>query len=231
MTLDLAYCWKILGRIAPKVPYTLLIVVISGALGLLLAMGVAAIRIKKWKVLYPLTNLYMSFFRSTPAIIHIFLIYYGLPMLFKMAGINIDGWDKTLYCLIALILFNGAYMSEFLRPAYLSVDKGQHDAAESIGMTGFLKFRRVILPQLIPIALPNIENSMVELVKDTSILFVIGLVDIMGKAKMIISNDYGVRKLEVYIVTAALYWLLTYLVSKGFQIAGKRFGITKFLQK
>lgn len=227
MTIDFGYCLKIIARIGPTIPYTIFIIVVSGALGILLAMGVAAIRIKKWKVIYPLTNLYMSFFRSTPAIIHIFLIYYGLPMLLKQVGVDADGWSKTLYVLLALILFNGAYMSEFLRPAYLSVGRGQHDAADSIGMSGFAKFHRIILPQLLPVAWPNLENAVIELVKDTSVLFVIGLVDIMGRAKLIISNDYGMKKLEIYIATAVIYWLITFLVSKGFQFAGRKIGITR----
>lgn len=226
MAFDFAYCLKIIGRIGPTVPYTLIIIAVSGLLGLLLAMGVAAIRIKKWAVIYPLTNLYMSFFRSTPAIIHIFLIYYGLPLLLKLFGVNADAWSRGLYALIALILFNGAYMSEFLRPAYLSVGKGQHDAADSVGMSGFQKFRRIILPQLLPVAWPNLENAFIELVKDTSVLFVIGLIDIMGKAKVIISNDYGVKKLEVYVATAVIYWIITFLLSKGFQFTGRKLGFT-----
>ncbi len=231
MAFDFGYCLKIIGRVSSTIPYTIFIIVISGMLGLLLAMGVAAVRIKKWKVLYELTNLYMSFFRSTPGIIHIFLIYYGLPLLLKQFGVNADGWSKTLYALIALILFNGAYLSEFLRPAYLSVSRGQHDAADSIGMSSFAKFRRIILPQLLPVAWPNLENALVELVKDTSVLFVIGLVDIMGKAKVIISNDYGVKKLEVYVATAIIYWAITFLVSKGFQFAGRKIGVAKHIKK
>ncbi len=231
MAFDFSYCLKIIGRVSSTIPYTIFIVVISGALGILLAMGVAAIRIRKWKVVYELTNLYMSFFRSTPGIIHIFLIYYGLPLLLKQFGVNADGWSKTFYALIALILFNGAYLSEFLRPAYLSVSSGQHDAADSVGMTGFMKFRRVILPQLLPVAWPNLENALVELVKDTSVLFVIGLVDIMGKAKIIISNDYGVKKLEVYVATAIIYWLITFLVSYGFRLAGRKLGVAKHIKK
>ena len=231
MAFDFGLCLKIIGRVSSTIPYTIFIIVISGILGLLLAMGVAAVRIKKWKVLYELTNLYMSFFRSTPGIIHIFLIYYGFPLLLKQFGVDADGWSKTLYALIALILFNGAYLSEFLRPAYLSVSRGQHDAADSIGMTGFMKFRRIILPQLLPVAWPNLENALVELVKDTSVLFVIGLVDIMGKAKIIISNDYGVKKLEVYVATAIIYWLITFFVSYGFRFAGRKLGVAKHIKK
>ena len=113
-------------------------------------------------------------------------------------------------------------MSEYLRPAYLAVDRGQHDAADSIGMTGFTKLRRIILPQMLPIAWPNLENAFVELVKDTSVLFVIGLTDIMGMAKKIISNDYGVKKLEVYLAAAAIYGCITFAVSKLCQLLEKK---------
>ncbi len=220
--IDIGYVLNIIRRISGAVPYTLLIIVLSGCLGLTLAMGVAYIRIKKWRVVYPLTNLYVSFFRSTPCIIHIFIVYYALPMLLRGVGLNIDGWSKTVYVLLALILYNGAHMSEFLRPAYLAVEQGQHDAADSIGMGGWAKFTRIILPQMLPVAWPNIENAMIELVKDTSVLFVIGLTDIMGRAKMIIVNDYGVKKLEVYLAAGVIYWCVTFVMSKLFQAGEKR---------
>ncbi len=222
LRLDIGYVFKIIQRISGAVPYTLLIIVLSGCLGLVLAMGVASIRVKKWRIVYPLTSLYVSFFRSTPCIIHIFIVYYAMPMLLRGFGLNIDDWSKTVYVLLALVLYNGAHMSEFLRPAYLAVDKGQHDAADSIGMTGWAKFTRIILPQMLPVAWPNIENAMVELVKDTSVLFVIGLTDIMGRAKTIIVNDYGVKKLEVYLAAGVIYWCVTFALSKLFQVAEKR---------
>ncbi len=222
LRLDIGCIVQIIRRIGSAVPYTLLIIVLSGCLGLALAMGVAVIRTRKWRVIYPLTGLYVSFFRSTPCIIHIFIVYYALPMLLRGLGLNIDGWSKTVYVLLALVLYNGAHMSEFLRPAYLAVEQGQHDAADSIGMTGWAKFTRIILPQMLPVAWPNIENAMVELVKDTSVLFVIGLADIMGRAKMIIVNDYGVKKLEVYLAAGAIYWCVTFAVSKLFRAGEKR---------
>jgi L-cystine transport system permease protein len=220
--IDLLYVLKILGRIVTTVPYTFFIILVSGTLGLCLAMGIAIIRINRWRIIYPLTNVYVSFFRSTPPLIHIFLVYYGIPMGFRLAGIDFPEWSRTLYVLLALILFNGAHMSEFLRPAYLSVDRSQHDAADSIGMNSWTKFIRVILPQLLKTAWPNIENAMVELAKDTSVLFVIGLVDIMGMAKVIIHNDYGVKKLEVYIAAALIYWIITFTISRTFRFAESR---------
>ena len=75
----------------------------------------------------------------------------------------------------------------------------------------------MIFPQMLPVAMPNLENAMIELVKDTSVLYMIGLTDIMGKAKKLITNDYGVRKLEVYLAAAYLYWVITFVVSKAFR--------------
>lgn len=220
--IDFSYVLEIIQRISSAVPYTVMMILISGVLGIMLAAGIAAVRIKKWKVIYPLANIYVSFFRSTPCLIHIFLVYYGLPLILKEFGIVVDGSSKTLYAALALILFNGAYMSEYLRPAYLAVEQGQLDAADSIGMTGFTKFRRIILPQMLPVAWPNLENAFVELVKDTSVLFVIGLTDIMGRAKNIIANDFGVKKLEVYIAAAVIYWCITFFVSKLCQLTEKQ---------
>jgi L-cystine transport system permease protein len=214
--IDFRYVAGILGRMIAVVPYTLFIVLLSGAIGLIFAMGVAIVRIKKWRIICPITNVYVSFFRSTPALIHIFLVYYGLPLVLRNFGIDANEWSRTVSATLALVLFNGAYMSEFLRPAYLSVDKGQLDAADSIGMTGGMKFRRVILPQMVPVAWPNISNAIIELVKDTSVLFVIGLFDIMGMAKMFIQNDYGVKKLEVYIAAGIIYWCIIFLFSRIF---------------
>lgn len=231
MEISFSYILKTMDRISSAIPYTLLVIVISGSLGISLAAGVAAVRIKKWKILSPLADIYVSFFRSTPCLIHIFLVYYGLPLILREFGIDADGWSKTLYASLALILFNGAYMSEYLRPAYLAVEHGQHDAADSIGMNGFTKFRRIILPQMLPIVWPNLENAFVELVKDTSVLFVIGLTDIMGMAKKMISNDYGVRKLEVYLAAAAIYWCITFAVGKLCQLFEKRVIITNRTEK
>lgn len=222
MNVDFSYVFYVVGRISVAIPYTLLVILISGSLGILLASGIAAVRIKKWKLLSPLSDLYVSFFRSTPCLIHIFLVYYGLPLILREFGIDADGWSKTFYASLALILYNGAYMSEYLRPAYLAVEKGQHDAADSIGMNGFMKFRRILLPQMLPIAWPNLENAFVELVKDTSVLFVIGLTDIMGLAKKIISNDFGVKKLEVFLAAAIIYWCITFAVGRLCQIFEKK---------
>jgi len=220
--IDFTYIFEILPKFIRVVPYTILIIAISGTLGLFLAVIVTAIRIKKIKILNQITGIYISFFRSTPSIIHLFLVYYGLPILLGTFGININWWSRSAFSILALVLFNGAYVSEILRPAYLAVDKGQHEAAESIGLSGVKKFYRIICPQAIPIALPNLGNALIDLIKDTSVLFIIGLVDIMGKAKLLIANDYGVKKLEVYIAVGLIYWVITFVADVGIKALEKK---------
>lgn len=207
--IDFIYVFKVLLKLLKVVPYTVLIAIISGMLGLFLAVIITTIRIKKIKILNQLIGVYISFFRSTPSLIHLFLVYYGFPILLNKVGLDISLWNKSIFAVLSLVLFSGAYISEILRPAYLAVDRGQHDAADSIGLTGLKKLYRIIIPQALPIALPGLGNALIDIVKDTSLLFVIGLVDIMGKVKLLISSDYGVRKLEVYIAAGIIYWFIT----------------------
>jgi len=213
--IDFTYVENIFPKLIKMVPFTLLIVLVSGALGILLGIIVTVIRIKKTKILFQIISVYVSFTRSTPGLIQLFVVYYGLPALLSTFGVNINQWSRTVFAILTLILHNGAYTSEILRPAYLAVDKGQHDAADSIGLTSTQKLVRIIAPQMVPIALPSLANLLIDLIKDTSLLFTIGVIDLMGRAKMIIGNDYGVGQLEVYITVAAIYWSVSAVAEKG----------------
>lgn len=213
----LEYVAKILPKLIKMLPLTLFVVMVAGVISFFLGVIVTAIRIKKVKVLFQIISVYVSFMRSTPSLIQLFVVYYGLPIIFKVAGVDIQEWSRTAFAILTLVLHNGAYLSEVMRPAYLAVDKGQHDAADSIGLTGTQKFFRIICPQVVPIALPSLGNLLIDLIKDTSILFTIGVVDLMGKAKLIITNDYGVGQLKVYITVAVIYWIISIIAEKGIQ--------------
>lgn len=209
------YVANILPKLIKMIPLTLFVVLVAGIFSFFLGVIVTAIRIKKVKVLFQIISVYVSFMRSTPSLIQLFVVYYGLPIIFKLAGVDIQQWSRTGFAILTLVLHNGAYLSEVMRPAYLAVDKGQHDAADSIGLTGTQKFFRIICPQVVPIALPSLGNLLIDLIKDTSILFTIGVVDLMGKAKLIISNDYGVGQLKVYVTIAVIYWIISIIAEKG----------------
>lgn len=206
--MDFEYLTYAFFRILKFVPNTLLIAAISTVLSLTLAIPVAMLRIKKIPAVEAVLKIYMSFFASTPGLVHVFIVYYGIPAILKLFGVILGGGGKLFYASAALTLNYIVQFAEVIRPAYLSIDKGQHEAALSVGMTGWQKEKRIILPQVVPIALPAVANGFVELIKDTSILFVLGVQDIMGSAKTIISNDYGAKKLEVYVAVGIIYLVI-----------------------
>lgn len=206
--MDVGYMIEVFPKLIATLPITLLIIIVASFFGLLLSIGVTYLRLKNLKIMGPFLEMYVSFMRSTPILIQLFLVFYGLPVLMKSLGFNTGDFSAITSSIIALIIFNGAYLSEILRPAYLSVDRGQSEAADSLGYTPFEKFRRVILPQLTPIALPGLGNAVIYLVHDTSLIFTIGVVDIMGQAKLILANSYGENKIEMYLTIAIVYWIV-----------------------
>lgn len=207
--MDFSFIIEILPTLIKTLPLTLYIFFISAIVGFLLAVVVAVIRIRRIPVLSQIFAIYSSFMRSTPGIIHIFIVYYGLPVLVANFGVNINTISRVTFSVVALVLYNGAFVAEILRPAYLAVSREQHEAAISVGMTSWQRHRRIIFPQVVPIALPSLGNALIDLLKDTSLLFLIGLIDIMGQANIIITNTYGVYQLEVYVAIALIYWALS----------------------
>ena len=206
---DFTYFGKMFGRLLERATYTVGISLAAIAISTILAILLTMIKVKRVPAANWIVNVYLSFFRSTPGLIHILLIYYGLPLLLKPLGIVLDASGKTFYAIAALSFSNAACMTEILRPAYLSIDRGQHEAALSIGLNSLQKECRIILPQVMRVAFPAMGNTFIELIKDTSILFVIGVTDVMGEAKNIIANSLGTRKVEVYIAAGLIYLIIT----------------------
>ncbi|KPH74533.1 MULTISPECIES: amino acid ABC transporter permease [Bacillaceae] len=209
--MDITFMLEILPQFLSVLPITLLIIVVSTICGFLLSVLVVAIRIKKVRLLNPIMGMYISFTRSTPILLQLFLIYYGLPVVLALMGIHINDMNATTASIITLIIYNGAYMSEVVRPAYLAVERGQHEAADSLGFSPFKKLYRIIIPQVAPIALPGLGNAIIYLIHDTSLIFAIGVVDIMGLANIIISSNYGMNQIEIYLLIAIIYWIVSML--------------------
>lgn len=220
--MDFQFILDIFPSLLRTLPLTLFILVVTAILGFLLAVVVTAIRIKKIPVLSQLMEVYTSFMRSTPGLIHIFLVYYGLPVVFRLIGIDINFISRVAFSITALVLYNGAFVSEILRPSYLAIPQAQHEAAISVGMTNWQKLTRIIFPQVLPIALPSLGNALIDTLKDTSLLFLIGLVDIMGQADIIIANTLGVYQLEVYFTIALIYWGCSVLLEQFIRYLEKK---------
>lgn len=223
MSLDISYVLNTLPKMVGCFFYTLWVILATAAISFALSVPITAIRIKKIPLISQLCEVWLSFIRSMPGIVELFLAYFVFPKLLEAIGISTADWPLTTYVLIAMVFHYAPYLSEVLRPAYLSVDRGQHEAAATIGMTKPQAFWRITAPQALPMALPQLGNSLIGIVLETSLLFTIGVVDLMGKANVLIVSNYGLHKLEVYIAVAICYWILTAMSVLGLRRCEKHF--------
>lgn len=155
--------------------------------------------------------------RCTPSIVLLFIVFYGLPkVLLEMFGININSWNRGFFVITTFSLLFAATFSEIMRSAYLAIEKGQYEAAVSIGLSPFQAFHRIVLPQAVVVALPNLGNSCIKLMQEGAFAFTVGLVDVMWQNTLIIFRNYGAYAMETYLALALLYWLLTIGLEKSF---------------
>ncbi|EHP5347865.1 cystine ABC transporter permease [Salmonella enterica] len=172
--------------------------------GLLLGFVLALMRMSPlWPVRW-LARFYISIFRGTPLIAQLFMIYYGLPQF----GIELDPIPAAM---IGLSLNTAAYTSETLRAAISAIDKGQWEAAASIGMTPWQTLRRAILPQAARVALPPLSNSFISLVKDTSLAATIQVPELFRQAQLITSRTLEV--FTMYLAASLIYWVMATVLS------------------
>ncbi|WP_395320163.1 amino acid ABC transporter permease [Fructilactobacillus frigidiflavus] len=169
------------------------------------------------------SKIYLEIVRGTPPLLMLLLAYYGLPKLFSLFDININGWAKIVFGILGLSIGWSAYFAEAFRAAYLSVDKRQYEAALSVGMNKQIAFFRIIFPQVLLISLPNVENLVIGLLKATSLVYVIGIVDMYNIATDLANQSQGVYQLEIFIILALIYWLIVILIESIFRWIKKRY--------
>ncbi|WP_053956525.1 amino acid ABC transporter permease [Inediibacterium massiliense] len=186
--------------------YTMLITIISMTFGLMIGLLVALARLTKHQTLATFAKGYVSIIRGTPLLVQIFIIYYGLPDI----GILLD--PLTAAC-ISLSLNISAYISETLRGAILSIPKGQMEAAMCIGMTHYQAMRRIILPQAARVAIPPLGNTFIGMLKETSLVSVITVTELLRTSQLLISKHLVV--MPFYIAIALMYWIMSTLFSIG----------------
>lgn len=167
-------------------------------------------------ILKQFVTLYISFIRGTPIIIQLFLVFYGLPAALTLIHIDITRMDALFFVIVTYSLSNGAIFSEIFRSAIIAVDYEQTEAAYSIGMTPYQNFIRIIFPQAIRVAFPNIANKVIGSLKDTSLAFTIGIMDMMGRGETLIAAT--AHALEVYIALAIIYYLVVLLLERAFKV-------------
>lgn len=217
-----SYILNLLYQIVPYVPMTLVMMLGTVLFGGLIGILLAAAKIRRGKIARVLADVYIYVTRCIPSIVMLFLVYYGLPKLFLTFGIDLNGLHKGFFVITTFSVLFAANMSEVFRSAYLAVDAGQREAAVSVGMSSRQAFFRIQLPQCTVVALPNFANALVNLMKEGSLAYTIGLIDMMGKGQLIIGLHHGSYVLETYLALTILYWILTFLIEKSFGWLEKR---------
>ena len=209
---------KIISVVLRGLPNTLTLLVASFFLATVLGIFLAWLNLRKNRLARGVARLYLGLVRGTPPLLMLLLAYYGLPVLLKSIGIDIDHWTRMMFGILGLTIGWSAYLSEAFRSAYLSVDPGQFEAARSVGMSDRHSFWQIIVPQTAMIALPNIENLLIGLVKATSLVYVIGLYDMYNQATNLSNQTSGVYQLKIFIILALIYWAIVLLIEWGFRL-------------
>jgi polar amino acid transport system permease protein len=183
---------------------TLKISIISLASGLIFGLLIALLKLSRNKLFKGIAGFYVWIVRSTPLLIQLFIIYFGLPQI----GIKLEPfWAGVL----GLAINTGAYNAETIRSGIVSIPPGQTEAARSLGMSSALTMRRIILPQAFRIVMPSLGNNFIILIKDTSLVSTITLVELTLTSQRLIGSTY--KPFEIYLMAAFLYAILTTSIS------------------
>ena len=199
------------GLVRGTIPLT----VISFVLGLVLALVIALMRLSTLGVVSWLARAYVSVIRGTPLLLQLFIIFFGLPAF----GITLDPYPSAI---IAFTLNVAGYASEVVRASILAVPRGQWEAASSIGMDYGTTLRRVVLPQATRVAVPPLSNTLISLVKDTSLASTILVTEMLRKAQEIAAPTF--QFFTLYTVAAAIYWVVCFGLSVLQTRAERRLG-------
>jgi len=205
------YFWK-----GTKV--TLLLSLNAVVLGAALAAALAFMKMSRYKIISKAAAVYIDVIRGTPLIVQLWIVYLQLSKLIAFPDVIIGGVDMTRYlpCLIALTMNSGAYVAEIIRGGIQSVEKGQTEAARSLGMNHWMSMRLVILPQAIRTILPAIGNELVTMIKETAIIQYLGIADIMYARNTVATITYSI--LPSYYVAALIYLALNIVSTRGIRV-------------
>ena len=185
---------------------TIKITALSVALGVVIGLFVGIARITRIKLLRVLAAIYVDFFRGTPLLVQIFLVYFALPVI---TGQRVDPFVAAIG---SCGINSGAYVAEIFRAGIQSIDKGQMEAGRSLGMTWVQTMRYIIVPQAFKRVIPPLGNEFIALLKDSSLVSVIGFEELTRRGQLIIAKTYG--SLEIWISVAVIYLAMTLTISR-----------------
>lgn len=207
-------------QVTPCLTVTIQIVFWATVMGCVLGILLSQIMIHKVPVLQKITRLFISFIRDTPLLVQMMLCYYGFPAFLDLIGIDANRWDKLIFAFIAYGLNQAGFLAEMFRGATEAIPIEQTEAAISVGLTRFQTFRRIIFPQMLRIVLPAFGNDFVGLFQGTSLVYLLGVMDVMGRARTV-GTSSG-HFLEPYLAALILYIVISIILTFLFWILNRK---------
>ena len=212
------YVVSILGPLLEGTVVTLKMFVVTVALAVPLGLALALVRISRLRALAGLVGGYIWLMRGTPLMLQMLFIYFALPFV-PVIGIRLPDFPAAV---VAFTLNYAAYFAEIFRAGIQSVDRGQYEGAKVLGLSYAQTMRRIVLPQMVKRILPPMSNETITLVKDTSLIYVLAMNDLLRAARGIVQRDFTTTP---FVVAAAFYLIMTLVLTWGFQRLEKRYAV------
>jgi polar amino acid transport system permease protein len=212
------YIATILPTLLQGSAVTLQVFLITFVLAVPLGLGLALVRISRFKVLSGLVNGYIWLMRGTPLMLQMLFIYFALPFI-PVIGVRLPDFPSAI---LAFVLNYSAYFAEIFRAGIQSIDRGQYEGAKVLGMSYPQTMRRIVLPQVLKRILPPMSNETITLVKDTSLIYVLAMNDLLRAARGIVQRDFTTSP---FLVAAAFYLIMTLVLTYGFQRLEKKYAV------
>ncbi|NDP38338.1 MAG: amino acid ABC transporter permease [Rhodoferax sp.] len=197
---------------------TLQVFLITLVLAVPLGLGLALIRISRFGFLSGLVNGYIWLMRGTPLMLQMLFIYFALPFI-PIIGVSLPDFPSAI---VAFVLNYSAYFAEIFRAGIQSIDRGQYEGAKVLGLSYPQTMRRIVLPQVLKRILPPMSNETITLVKDTSLIYVLAMNDLLRAARGIVQRDFTTMP---FVVAAAFYLIMTLVLTYGFQRLEKKYAV------
>lgn len=210
------YFLSLLGPLAQGAKVTLTLFFITLVLAVPLGLVLALARLSRWRTLSVAVNGYIWLMRGTPLMLQMLFIYFALPFV-PVIGIRLPDFPAAV---VAFALNYAAYFAEIFRAGIQSVDRGQYESAKVLGMTPLQTLRRIVLPQMVQLILPPMSNETITLVKDTSLIYVLALNDLLRTARGIVQRDFTTTP---FLVAALFYLAMTLVLTWLFQRMEKHY--------
>ena len=216
MRFDFNFFFSVIPKLVVKIPYTMWL----GTLAFLIAFVIAILleimyeshnRVLRW-----IAGIYISYFRSTPYIMQLFIFYFGLPQMFDFMKVV----TAQTALIVTIATNSSAFIAESIRGGLIAVDKGQREAALSIGLSRFDLYKEIVLPQAFVAAFPSLCNSYISMIKTTALGFAIGVIEMMSMAKLLSAS--ALRFMEGYLAVGMIYWVLLVIIDKILKQMEKR---------